>query len=310
METKIFKHIPVLLKETIQFLNIKPNGVYVDATVGGAGHSAKIAENLTSGLLFCFDKDPDAIAAAKLKLHKFKFANFSLCSFNKMTSKLENSNISSIDGVLFDLGVSSFQLDEPSRGFSYKFDGPLDMRMSKIGVSAFEVVNKFDEKKLKNIIKIFGEEKFASSIVKKIVLHRSKQAITTTFQLADIVKSAVPAKFRRIKNPCKKTFQAIRIFINNELNELQEGLNQAFNLLRPSGRLVTISFHSLEDKIIKHFFTSLSRGCVCPPKTPICICNNKPKLKILTKKPILPSFTEQQQNPRSKSAKLRAIEKL
>ena len=227
-----------------------------------------------------------------------------------MLSKCTELNIPKVDGVLFDFGVSSFQLDTPKRGFSYKSDGPLDMRMSKKGISAFDVVNSFEENKLKNLIKNFGEEQFAGFIAKKIVSFRKKQLISTTLQLAQIVSSAIPAKFRRLKNPCKKTFQAIRIFVNDELNELHEGLNQAFQLLKPTGRMVTISFHSLEDKIVKHFFVKLSQNCICPPKTPVCICKNKPKLKILTKKPILASTEEIKNNPRSKSAKLRAIEKL
>ena len=305
-----FKHVPVLLEQVLSFLNIKPNGIYVDATVGGAGHSVEIAKRLTTGKLVCFDKDPDALEAASKRLESFKNVTLTNCNFGALHQKLNALNISSIDGILFDLGVSSFQLDEPSRGFSYKTNGPIDMRMSKKGVSAFDVVNSFSVEQLIKIISTFGEERFAKSISKKIVCFREIAPLKTTMQLAEVIKSAIPAKFKRRKNPCKKTFQALRIFINNELDELILGLNSSFKLLKPGGRAVFISFHSLEDRLIKQTFVKLSVGCICPPKTPICICNNEPQARILTKKPVVASAQEQLANPRCKSAKLRALEKL
>ena len=305
-----FKHVPVLLEQVLSFLNIKPNGIYVDATVGGAGHSVEIAKRLTTGKLFCFDKDPDALEAASKRLESFKNVTLTNCNFGALHQKLNALNINSIDGILFDLGVSSFQLDEPSRGFSYKTNGPIDMRMSKKGVSAFDVVNSFSVEQLIKIISTFGEERFAKSIAKKIVSFREIAPLKTTMQLAEVIKSAIPAKFKRRKNPCKKTFQALRIFINNELDELILGLNSSFKLLKPGGRAVFISFHSLEDRLIKQTFVKLSVGCICPPKTPICICNNEPQARILTKKPVVASAQEQLANPRCKSAKLRALEKL
>lgn len=307
---KEFIHTPVMLKEVLQFLQVKPDGTYVDATVGGAGHSIEIAKQLKTGKLFCFDKDPDALNAAGKKLAPFECATLIESSFSHLQKQLEQFNIKAVDGVLFDLGVSSFQLDEPSRGFSFQNDGPLDMRMSKKGPSAFEIVNSFSAEKLEAIILKFGEERFAKAISRKIVLERQNKPISTTGQLAEIVKSAVPAKFKRKKNPCKKTFQAIRICTNNELEELKLGLNDAFEILKPGGRIVALSFHSLEDKLVKHKFVELSQGCICPPKTPICICNNKPKAKILNKKPVVPTENEAELNPRSKSVKLRALEKL
>ena len=305
-----FKHVPVLLEQVLSFLNIKPNGIYVDATVGGAGHSVEIAKRLTTGKLFCFDKDPDALEVASKRLESFKNVTLTNCNFGALHQKLNALNINSIDGILFDLGVSSFQLDEPSRGFSYKTNGPIDMRMSKKGVSAFDVVNSFSVEQLIKIISTFGEERFAKSIAKKIVSFREIVPLKSTMQLAEVIKSAIPAKFKRRKNPCKKTFQALRIFINNELDELILGLNSSFKLLKPGGRAVFISFHSLEDRLIKQTFVKLSVGCICPPKTPICICNNEPQARILTKKPVVASAQEQLANPRCKSAKLRALEKL
>lgn len=305
-----FKHVPVMLEQVLSSLQIKPNGIYVDATVGGAGHSIEIAKKLKTGKLFCFDRDPDALKVASKRLQNFKCALVVEGSFSTLQQKLNELNVKLVDGFLFDLGVSSFQLDEPSRGFSYKSAGPIDMRMSKKGASALEAVNNLSVEQLTEIILKFGEERFAKAISKKIVFTREKSPLLTTTQLAEVVKSAIPAKFKRKKNPCKKTFQALRMFINNELEELAIGLNSSFKLLKPGGRVVFISFHSLEDKLVKQKFIELSTGCTCPPKTPICICNNKPKAKILNRKPIVASIEEQLANPRCKSAKLRALEKL
>ncbi len=303
-------HTPVLLNETLKFLNVRPNGIYVDATVGGAGHAFEIAKSLKHGLLFCFDKDPDAIIFAQNKLKNFSCVKLIESSFSNIKQELNSNGTKQVDGILIDLGVSSFQIDEPSRGFSYIKDGPLDMRMNKSGKSAFNIVNEFKYDDLKHILKNFGEERFAGLIAKKIVLQRSKKPITTTLELAQIVTSAVPAKFKHNKNPCKKTFQAIRIFINDEINQLKTVLSFAANLLKPKGRLVVISFHSIEDRIVKQHFNSLTKHCSCPPSFPICVCNTKPQAIILTKKPIIASDLEISFNSRSKSAKLRAIEKI
>lgn len=318
LTTTSFHHIPVMAEEVVAMLNLKSAGIYVDATVGGAGHAIRIAKVLQTldhnqnnkSQLICFDRDPDAVEAATNRLKDVNIAKVMLSEFSKMKQQLAKLNIFSVDGVLMDLGVSSFQLDNANRGFSHKKIGQLDMRMSKKGISAFDVVNGFEKNRIAKILRDFGDEKFANLIAAKIAIVRQKAPIQTTTELAQIVKLAVPAKFRRQKNPCKKTFQAIRIAVNDEITELQQGLDAAFELLKPQGRLIIISFHSLEDKLVKHSFLELSKGCICPPKTPFCICNNKPKAQILNKKPLLPSDDEILRNPRCKSAKLRALKKL
>ena len=306
---EIFSHNPVLLKECVEGLEIKPEGIYVDATVGGAGHSIEIARKLESGKLFAFDRDPDAVLVSKKRLSSYP-AFVINSNFCEMKKRLEDREIRQVDGILIDLGVSSYQLDNPKRGFSYRHDGALDMRMSKQGVTAAEIVNKFSEEELIEILKKYGQERFARSIAANIVKRRSQKLIETTLDLANIIKFSIPAKFRRRKNPCKKSFQAIRIVVNGELESLKIGLEDAFDLLKAGGRLVVITFHSLEDRLVKQKYKIWSRGCVCPPKSPICVCGNVPRAKIVNKKAIRPSDLEIATNPRSKSAKLRILEKL
>ena len=304
-----FSHNPVLLKECVEGLKIKPGGVYVDATVGGAGHSLEIAKRLESGKLFAFDRDPDAVSVSKKRLSSYPalVINSNFCDMKKF---LESEGIREVDGILIDLGVSSYQLDNPQRGFSYRNDGALDMRMSKKGVTAAEIVNKFSQEELESILKKYGQEKFAKSIASNIVRRRAQKLIETTLDLANIIKFSVPAKFRRNKNPCKKSFQAIRIAVNGELESLEIGLEASFELLKAKGRLLVISFHSLEDRLVKQKYKAWSKGCVCPPKAPICVCGNAARAKTVNKKAIRPSDLEIQINPRSKSAKLRILEKL
>ena len=306
---EIFSHNPVLLKECVEGLEIKPEGIYVDATVGGAGHSIEIARKLEGGRLFAFDRDPDAVSVSKKRLSSFPALVIN-SNFCEMKKRLEAREIREVDGILIDLGVSSYQLDNPKRGFSYRHDGALDMRMSKQGVTAAEIVNKFSEEELVEILKKYGQERFARSIASNIVKRRSQKLIQTTLDLANIIKFSIPAKFRRRKNPCKKSFQAIRIVVNGELDNLELGLEASFELLKAGGRLVVITFHSLEDRLVKQKYKIWSRGCVCPPKSPICVCGNVPPAKIVNKKAIRPSDLEIATNPRSKSAKLRILEKL
>lgn len=300
-----FSHTPVLLNEVISNLNIQPNGTYIDATVGGAGHAIEIAKKLINGKLFAFDKDPDAISFSKEKL-----SGYSVALINEDFANMEKFVNEKVDGVLMDLGVSSHQLDNAKRGFSYKKNGPLDMRMSKTGESAKQILNFKSAKEIANILKIYGEERFAFKIANEIVLRRTYKAIETTEDLANIIRGVVPFKFKRQKNPCKKTFQAIRIAVNNEFLNLKKGLNSAFNLLKPKGRLLVISFHSLEDKIVKNFYKDKATGCICSKNFPICVCKNVKKANILNKKPITPNDDEISKNNRAHSAKLRVLEKL
>lgn len=305
-----FNHIPVLLHETLKGLNINPNGTYVDCTVGGAGHSLEIAKRLSDGgRLIGLDCDPDAIKVATKRLE-----NFNVTIVNSNYSELENVlrslDVVSVDGILMDLGVSSYQLDTAERGFSYHYDAPLDMRMSQSGISAFDVVNRYSYEQLAKTIFEFGEEKFSYKIASNIVKERRLKPIETTMQLADIVKESIPAKFRRTKNPCKKTFQAIRMEVNGELEHLSVGLEGAFKSLKPTGRLAVITFHSLEDRLVKQRFSTWCRGCTCPPDFPQCVCGNKPKAKLYNRKPIEASQSELETNNRSRSAKLRIIERI
>jgi 16S rRNA (cytosine1402-N4)-methyltransferase len=281
-----FNHVPVLLNETLEGLNINPSGVYVDCTVGGAGHSVEIAKRLTDGgRLIGLDRDPDAIAVATERLKDFN-ATVVSSNYSEVESALESLNVCSVDGILMDLGVSSHQLDTVERGFSYHYDAPLDMRMSQSGASAFDVVNQYSYESLAKILFEFGEEKFSYKIASNIVKARQVKPIETTLQLADIVKESVPAKFRRDKNPCKKTFQAIRMEVNGELEHLSRGLDGAFECLKPNGRLAIITFHSLEDRLVKQRFASWCKGCTCPPDFPQCVCGKKPKAKLVNRKPI------------------------
>lgn len=301
-----FIHKPVLLDETIAALNIKPNGVYVDGTAGGAGHSSEIAKRLKGGLLIALDRDPDAVktASERLKCYPAKVIE---SNFSRMDEVLKDEGISGVDGVLLDLGVSSFQLDSAERGFSYHKDAPLDMRMSKSGLSAADIVNNYSAEQLENILRDFGEEKFAFRIANRIVKERGNNPIETTKQLADIISSAVPAKARRDGHPARKSFQAIRIAVNGELDSLSVALGKAFDLLNKDGVLAVITFHSLEDRMVKLKFKEYCTGCTCPPDFPVCVCGKTPAGRMGSRKPIEPSEEELKENPRSRSAKLRVI---
>ncbi len=304
-----FNHIPVLLDECIDGLNIKPDGVYIDGTVGGAGHSKEIAKRLTTGRLIGIDRDPEAVSVARERLKGFN-AEVIEANFSELDGIMKEKDIPKADGILLDLGVSSHQLDEAQRGFSYHSDAVLDMRMSKAGISAKDIVNTYSYESLANIIFEYGEEKFSRQIAHAIVKNREEKEIETTSELADIIRSAVPQKARREKNPCKKTFQAIRIAVNDELGHISAALDKAFDALSVGGRLCVISFHSLEDRLVKQRFKEFCRGCVCPPDFPVCVCGKTPRGALVNKKPIEPGAHELEKNKRSKSAKLRIIEKI
>ena len=305
-----FSHVSVLLNESIDGLNINPHGIYVDCTAGGGGHSYEIAKKLDSdGLLIALDRDPDAICAVSERLAEFDNVKIIKSNFSDIRCVLDDLGIDLIDGVIMDLGVSSHQLDTADRGFSYHTDAPLDMRMSQDGISAFDIINTFSEKELSRIIFEYGEEKFSRRIVENIVKQREISPVRTTLELAEIVKNSVPQKVRREKNPCKKTFQAIRIAVNGELEHLSKGLDEAFFSLKAGGRMSVITFHSLEDRLVKQRFAGWCKGCTCPPDFPQCICGNKPKVFLVNRKPVEPSEEELEKNNRSRSAKLRIIER-
>ena len=306
-----FSHVPVLLLEAIEGLNVEESGVYIDGTAGGGGHSEAILKKLKSGKLISIDQDPDAIAFLREKLAKYKNSIVVQENFLNMDKVARELFINEVDGVLLDLGVSSHQFDTKERGFSYRYDAPLDMRMSQKGVSAYDLVNELPWQELAGIIKNYGEEKFAKGIALAIERQRQSAPIETTQQLVDVIKSAIPARFKREKgHPAKRTFQALRIAVNREIDVLQQGLDSAFSILRPGGRLAVITFHSLEDRIVKKKMASWCQGCTCPPEFPICVCNKKPRAKLVNKKAIEPSQQEVEENPRSKSAKLRVCEKI
>ena len=294
-------------------LNLRPDGIYVDATTGGGGHSLRIAERLTSGRLICFDRDDDALSAAKARLaeHLSK-VTFVKSNFEELKARLQELDVPQVDGILFDLGVSSYQLDNPERGFSYMQDAPLDMRMDRSQpYSAWNVINEEPEAELRRIISLYGEERFAGRIASAIVRRREQASIETTLELVDIIKSAMPAAARKEKqHPAKRTFQAIRIQVNGELSAVETAVQDSIDCLRPGGRVAVISFHSLEDRIVKHIFQNAARGCTCPKDFPVCVCGNKPKIKTLTKSPTEAPEEEQNDNPRARSAKLRVAEKL
>lgn len=304
-----FKHIPVLLDECIEGLNIKPDGKYVDCTVGGAGHSKVIASKLSGdGILIGLDRDPDAVKTATERLVGFP-AKVVHSNYSDIRKALGSVGISSVDGILMDLGVSSYQLDNEERGFSYHTDSPLDMRMSKDGMSAADFLNNASEEKIAKVLYIYGEEKFSRQIARKIVEYRKEKKLTSTLEFANLIREGVPQKARRDKNPCKKSFQAVRIEVNGEFDHLKIGLKEAFKCLNAGGRLCVITFHSLEDRIVKQHFAKWSVGCICPPEFPVCVCGRKPLVKIINKKPITASATELEENVRSRSAKLRIIER-
>lgn len=304
-----FSHISVLLDETVNGLDIKSDGIYIDGTCGGAGHSIEIAKRLISGMLIGIDRDPDAVFAANERLAGLR-AKVKIGNFSDMKSIAAQEGISQADGILLDLGVSSHQLDTPERGFSYKNDAVLDMRMSQSGISARDIVNESSYEELRRIFWEYGEEKFSSKIADTIIRKRADKPINTTCELADIVRESVPAKFRRDKNPCKKTFQALRIAVNCELDELDRALDDGFDMLKSGGRFAVITFHSLEDRMVKQRFASFCTGCTCPPDFPVCICGKKPRGKLVNRKPIEASEEELAKNNRSHSAKLRIIEKI
>ena len=308
-----FKHVTVLLNEAVDILDIKPEGIYVDGTLGGAGHSLEIVKKLTSGKLICFDQDINAISAAKEKLKDFMDKTILVHSnFENLREELNKLGIESIDGFLVDLGVSSHQLDVPERGFSYMQDAPLDMRMDNDAeLSAYDVVNTYSEAELKRVIKDYGEENWSARIAKLIVERRATMPIRTTFELVDAIKAAIPKKMRdENQHPAKRTFQAIRIEVNRELDVIEKTLLAAVDMMNEGGVLAVITFHSLEDRIVKNVFKKLQYSCTCPPEFPVCICNSKQVVEIITRKPILPSENEVEMNPRSRSAKLRATRKL
>lgn len=309
-----FGHYSVLLDETVDSLNIKPDGVYVDCTLGGAGHSNLIASRLSEkGRLIGIDRDEFALGKAKERLAKYGDRIVLLhTNFVDGAEKIKEAGFDRIDGVVADLGVSSFQLDDATRGFSYMQDAPLDMRMDRSeGMTAYDVVNTYSERELAKIIDMYGEERYASSIARKIVKYRETKPIETTVELSDIVKSGIPAKNKADgPHPAKRTFQAIRIEVNGELSIIADTINNFFPLLNSEGRMAIITFHSLEDRIVKHTFLEKTTGCTCPSDFPVCVCGKKAEGRVITKKPILPSDEELQENPRSRSAKLRVLEKI
>lgn len=306
-----FHHKPVLFEETIDSLAIRPEGIYIDGTMGGGGHSEAILKRLTTGTLLSIDQDPDAIKAAGERLEKYPQSVRVRGNFAQMGEIAKAQGIDAVDGVLMDIGVSSYQLDTPERGFSYHHDAPLDMRMSQEGPSAKDLVNTLEERELADIIFRYGEDRSARRIAQGICQAREKASIETTAQLAEIIKESVPAAVRRADgHPARKTFQALRIAVNGELDRLQEGLAAGFQLLKPGGRLAVITFHSLEDRIVKQQMQEWCQGCICPKDFPVCVCGRKPQGKLVYKKGLAPSPKEVEENPRARSARLRVIEKL
>ncbi|ERI99839.1 MULTISPECIES: 16S rRNA (cytosine(1402)-N(4))-methyltransferase RsmH [Eubacteriales] len=306
-----FSHKPVLLGECLENLAIDPAGIYLDGTAGGAGHSQEIAKRLTTGRLIALDKDPDAVKTASARLAPYPCAQVVQEDFKNAAPALDELGIEAIDGALLDLGVSSHQLDTPERGFSYRADAPLDMRMSQSGLSAYDVVNGYSPEELTRILFAYGEEKYARQIARKIERLREQHPIETTAQLVEAVKSALPPAVRRKeKNPARQTFQAIRIEVNGEFESLAAGMEAIFDRLAPGGRFCVITFHSLEDRMVKRQFASWTVGCTCPSDFPVCVCGKKPRGRLIYKKPITATPEELAENPRSHSAKLRVIEKL
>jgi 16S rRNA (cytosine1402-N4)-methyltransferase len=308
-----FSHKSVLLNETIDYLQIKPDGVYVDGTLGGAGHSLEVCKRLgDQGRLIGIDQDGDAIAAAERRLADYKDRVTILRgNYRNMFSMLGEIGVSHVDGIMLDLGVSSYQLDEAGRGFTYRTDAPLDMRMDqRQALSAYEVVNSYGEEELYRVIRNYGEERFAGRIARRICLEREKNPIETTGELAEIIKESIPARSRASGgHPAKRTFQAIRIEVNGELDALKDSLDTMIEHLNDHGRICVITFHSLEDRIVKEAFRRNEDPCICPPQFPVCVCGRIPTGHVVTKKPVIPGDKEQDENPRSKSAKLRVFER-
>lgn len=304
-----FKHIPVLFNETIDALNVRPDGIYVDCTAGGGGHCAAVAERLTTGRIVAIDQDPEAVANLQECFKNNGRVTIVHDNFVNISSILENLGIDGVDGIMADLGVSSHQLDTDERGFSFHKDAPLDMRMSMEGMSAADLVNTASQSELQKIIYTYGEEKFAPSIARNIVKAREKKPIETTFELVDIIKASMPMKAKRDGHPARKTFQALRIEVNGELEKLERALDDMFEALNPSGRIAIITFHSLEDRIVKKKFNKFCEGCICPPEFPVCVCGRKPRGKLPFKSKA-PTENEVGENFRAHSARLRAIEKI
>ena len=306
-----FVHYSVMLNETIEQLGIKPEGIYLDGTLGGAGHSSVIAGKLTTGHLYGVDQDEAAIKAASERLKPFgDRVTVIRNNYCNAVSELEEQGVKEVDGILLDLGVSSYQLDTEDRGFSYRYDAPLDMRMDqRQTLTASDIVNSYSENELFRIIRDYGEDKFAKNIAKHIAAARKQNPIRTTFELNEIIKAAIPAKMRQNGHPSKQTFQALRIECNQELRVLEESLDKMIGMLADGGRFCIITFHSLEDRIVKSAFRKNENPCECPPEFPVCVCGKKSQGKVITRKPILPSEKELEENSRSKSAKLRVFEK-
>lgn len=308
-----YTHRPVLLDECIEGLNIRPDGIYLDGTLGRAGHSREIAKRLTSGRLICVDRDDAALEAAQTRLADWMDrVTLVHSNFDKVSDILDDLGLKGIDGMLFDLGVSSPQLDDGSRGFSYMADAPLDMRMDRSeGLTAADVVNGFEQNELRRILLQYGEERYAPLIAAAIVRRRAEKPIETTLELVDVIKSAMPGKALREKqHPAKRSFQAIRIAVNDELASVERMIRGAVPKLNRGGRLAVITFHSLEDRIVKTGMADFAKGCTCPPDFPVCVCGKTPDIKLVSRKPILPTDQEVEENPRARSAKLRVAEKL
>ena len=308
-----FHHVSVLLEECIDALNIKPDGIYVDGTLGGAGHSSRIAAKLTTGRLIGIDRDPVALKAAGERLAPFgDRVTLVHSNFADMDSALKDLGISGVDGILLDLGVSSPQLDDGQRGFSYMADAPLDMRMnSEDTLDAKQIVNQWSYEELKRILYDYGEERYAPRIASAICKRREEKPIETTLELVDIIRGAMPAAALREKqHPAKRSFQAIRIAVNDELGSVERVMERAVPCLNPGGRLAVLTFHSLEDRIVKNAMAKAAKGCTCPPEFPVCVCGKKPQVKLVTRKPIISGDEELERNPRARSAKLRVCEKL
>ena len=308
-----FHHVSVLLDECIEGLNIKPDGIYVDGTLGGAGHSSQIAKRLTTGRLIGIDRDPVALKAAGKRLESYADrVTLVHSNFCEIAQVLKDLNIEAVDGILLDLGVSSPQLDDGARGFSYMADAPLDMRMnSEDALNADTVVNTWSYEELKRILYTYGEERYAPQIASAICRRREQNPIRTTLELVDVIRSAMPpAALREKQHPAKRSFQAIRIAVNDELGSVEKVMKDAIPCLAPGGRLAVITFHSLEDRIVKTSMAEASRGCTCPPEFPVCVCGKKPKVKLISRKPIVSGKEELDANPRARSAKLRICEKL
>lgn len=308
-----FHHVSVLLEEAVEALNVRPEGIYLDGTLGGAGHSAEIAKRLTTGTLIGVDRDPKALAAAAERLAPWS-ARVKLihANFRELDAILDGLDIPAVDGILLDLGVSSPQLDEAARGFSYMADAPLDMRMDPSDrLSAYEIVNTWPQEALRRILFTYGEERYAPLIAAAIVRRREQAPIGSTLELVELIRSAMPQKALREKqHPAKRSFQAIRIAVNDELGAVDAVMQQAIRRLKPGGRLAIITFHSLEDRIVKNAMAEAVRGCVCPPEFPVCVCGRKPSLRLIARKPITASERELEENPRARSAKLRVAEKI